>query len=1161
MASRSASFLTRYLPKWVFAITPQVSGRAHAASGSSSPDTSANDADPSTVTKLCGTDSSSQTHAKTRAHFLELDESEFDVDEVEQPSEVNDKPIVRIGRFEIRRLIGAGGMGSVYLADDALLNRKVAIKIPHQHSLMNRKVLQRFHQEATSAAQLRHPNLIGVYETGVSGGTPYIAAEYIEGPSLAQWMRLRTRPVDIMEAASLIESLADAMQYAHELGILHRDLKPGNILLQLRDPHADEMCLESLAGYLARITDFGLARMDEQDYVLTEPGQPLGSAGYASPEQAAARHDEVSFPSDVFSLGVILYELLTGRRAFARTSIGATHLALETETPKRPRAIRSEIPRDLDAICMKCLEKQIGKRYENAAALRDDLRRFASGHPTIARPVPILEELHRWSRRSPSTAALVFVCVASLVIGVWGLSIYSSRLLSHETQLSSALAKSIEERARADRLLQEARLAQAKALRQEQLARQLVYETDMQQAYRFYEQKRLASTRRLLDNYPLVGYPTDHRDLSWKWLDAQLRARYLIVAHHQGPATEVAVDPSTGDFWSVGTDGILRRFDFQRGIEIDQIDLNAGSLHALAITYDGSEIAVGVTQSKHGLNGVVFVDPKTKSQSHEIEGAPTTVETLAWTRDADWLALGARYGHTFLWKRGQGITRTMATGTRNLHIAIRGDTHQLLLPNEEEFVSFDVETGEVVQRIGDGDWRLLFDVSIDGNLLAYRRSNKKFIRVGRISPKWEQTQLLEDAVGVAESIAFNRDATQVSMANGDGIVQTWAIKNASTIDARVDAENSAPASPLHTDALHDGPCMSIAYLDDQWLVSAGEDGRIITYNPTGTPTSPIVSPDLAVVDFCCSRNGRRIYVLDCDARLVVLDRDPESPFAWSQTASFATTGNDQIGPSPNWRSLSKIDTAGDEQWLAVSRDESRAVACNDIGRIAVIDLQSQASITHFHTGIEPYASELITSIAISPDGRLVAATCSNRWLHVWSVDDGKKVFLREFTDSGEIVSFSHDGRWLLAGGNYEKTELFSTNDFELKWVVEAGDGTRCGIFLQDSATLVTGHRDSSIRVWDIDSGSQLAVLHGHEAEVSELAASYDQKTLISIDESNSSRMWSLRDFHEIGKLGFPLNGQRVYRIGLSKDEDQVITMVNNVDEHLTLHAVRFDAAP
>ncbi|WP_144059522.1 protein kinase domain-containing protein [Rhodopirellula sallentina] len=1146
--------LHRYLSDWLHAATNHRSRRDEAITESTVDDHSYVETQGGIQTQHTSVDTGGLTNAATGPLAFEIDGG-FLSDEFQSES------IRTLGRFDIIRLIGAGGMGRVYLAEDSLLKRKVAIKIPHQNLLLNRRALQRFHHEATSAAQLRHSNLIGVYDSGVASGTPFIAAEYVEGPSLSQWLKLQTSDIDLTEAAAMIESLADGMHSAHEQGILHRDLKPGNILLQLRNPNATAMPLDSLADYIGRITDFGLARVREQTGDLTETGCPVGSAGYASPEQSAALHERVSYPSDVFSLGVILYELLTRRRPFQRKTIGATHLALETVTPRRPRSIRREVPVDLDAICMKCLEKDIDKRYATAAHLRDDIRRFLNGQPTLARPVPMWEEFYRWSRRSPSTAALVFVCIALLVAGVWGLSLFSSHLLRHEAQLTEALERSNRQRARADRLLLVSQQAEEEAQRQEALARQTIYETDIQQAYRIYQQNRLPNARAILDKYPISGYPIDHRDFSWKWLNALLNARYRILGQHDGTGTEVAVSKSDKDIWSTSSDGVLKRFSFSLQRETERLDLDSGALDGLAITEDGSRIAVGVSNSKHGLNGVVIVSPDDLTVSHPIEGVPTTVESLAWSHDDRWLAIASRYGDTYIWESDKGIARTIYNGTRNIQVDFVGDTHQILVAKEESTSLQNVATGTPTVSITPGNTRTLFSLTADGKSLAMHHRGKTSILLGTLTNEWNPIGRLSGIDYTTESMACNAQMTRLAAGNGGGLVKTWVTPTgyASLPDR---AQETPPMnSPSHADYLHNGPCMSLAYLDDEWLVSTGEDGKIVAYNATANIFRPITSLDLTIADFDCLQSGKQAILLDTNSQLILLERDDADLTQWTPTTIAADATEPYTTPSKRWRTLNTDKHHEDEEWVGISLDQSRAIACVDSGRVAIADLSSKKIIKQLSVGFTPSEDEWITSVALSPDGRLAAATCTNRRLHVWSVDDGKKVFEREFTDSAEVVSFSNDGRWLLVGGYYEQLEVFSTQDFHLKWSVDAGDGTCCGVFLNDNTTLITGHIDSSIRVWDIESQSQTAVLQGHNKAVFKLSISRDEKFLVSIDRDSNSRLWSLRKFHPIGDITAKSPNERILRARFSDDENQVLVMLNDEKNRQTVHAVRFDALP
>jgi serine/threonine-protein kinase len=270
--------------------------------------------------------------------------------------------------YEIEGELGRGGMGMVYKARQVALDRPVALKMILGGSYAGPQERQRFLAEAKAAAAIQHPNIVQVYDLGVHDGLPYIALEYCPGGTLRQ--RLAGTPLPPREAASLVARLARAMQAAHAAGIIHRDLKPANVLLD--------------ASGQPKISDFGLARRLQDDDKLTMSGAVMGTPAYMAPEQAEGRKD-ITFATDVHALGAILYECLTGRPPFRADSMMALLQEVLHKDPTPPRRLNASVPRDLETICLKCLEKVPGQRYPTAGGLADDLDRWLEGAPVIAR--------------------------------------------------------------------------------------------------------------------------------------------------------------------------------------------------------------------------------------------------------------------------------------------------------------------------------------------------------------------------------------------------------------------------------------------------------------------------------------------------------------------------------------------------------------------------------------------------------------------------------------------------------------------------------------------------------------------------------------------------------------------------------------------------------
>ena len=332
------------------------------------------------------------------------------LDDLPMPGESD----VMVGKYTILRTVARGGMGVVYQARQAPLNRLVALKMLLGGAHASDEFRRRFLQEAQAAARLNHPAIVKILDWGEDNGQPFFAMEFIEGADLGT--KTRGQPLPSQQAAEIVLTLADAIEYAHSQEVLHRDLKPSNVLLD--------------AQGAPRITDFGLAKQLDQEQNLTNTGEMLGTPGYLPPEQVSSRLGETGPRSDVYGLGGILYCLLTGRPPFVAGSTAEVLRAVTEQEPASPRQLNSSVPADLETICLKCLEKDSDRRYPSAQSLAKDLRRFLNDEPILARPASRIYKTRKWVEKNRFPAVFAAVAILALVGGsaaAWWQAIHAER--------------------------------------------------------------------------------------------------------------------------------------------------------------------------------------------------------------------------------------------------------------------------------------------------------------------------------------------------------------------------------------------------------------------------------------------------------------------------------------------------------------------------------------------------------------------------------------------------------------------------------------------------------------------------------------------------------------------------------------------------------------
>ncbi|MCZ7641321.1 MAG: serine/threonine-protein kinase [Verrucomicrobia bacterium] len=489
----------------------------------------------------------------------------------------------RFGDYRLEGEIGRGGMGIIYRAHQLSLNRDVALKMILAGPLNSSDFARRLRVEAEAAARLDHPHIVPIYEVGEHEGQPFYAMRLVEGLNLAQ--ALKAGPFEPRAAATLLVTVAQAVQHAHERGVLHRDLKPSNILLDAAgQPH---------------VSDFGLAKFVHQDSSLTLSHAALGTPSYMAPEQAAGGSKTVTTAADVYSLGAILYELLTGHPLFrAETPLEAIRNILERE-PERPSRVNPRVPRDLEIICLKCLQKEPGRRYGSAGALAEDLARWLESRPIRARPTGWIERGWLWCRRKPALAAMAGALVVTLLVAsavaAWRIAVARGHQRREAYYSAVALAEKFIQDGRPDRAM-ELLVQCPEALRHWEwgyLVAQCHQEILSIPAHPRVTGVGAVSVRAVAFDAPGARLLTLGQEGRLKVWDAADGQALWSLGDTQHPVTGWALHPQAPELLFCQTTGVLRRMSLedQRELPVPPAVAEAGPIRGLAYAADGTRAA------------------------------------------------------------------------------------------------------------------------------------------------------------------------------------------------------------------------------------------------------------------------------------------------------------------------------------------------------------------------------------------------------------------------------------------------------------------------------------------------------------------------------------------------------------------------------------------
>jgi eukaryotic-like serine/threonine-protein kinase len=996
----------------------------------------------------------------------------------------------KFGNYELLEKIGQGGMGVVYKARQINLDRIVALKLLPFGQFSREDVVQRFHTEATAAAALQHPNIVAIHDVGEQDGQHYFSMDFVTGQTLAEVVR--EKPLPAKRAAGYLKTIADAVHYAHQHGILHRDLKPSNILIDESDQ--------------PRITDFGLAKRLTVDSDMTLTGQVLGSPNFMAPEQAEGRLQAIGPATEVYSLGALLYHLLTRQPPFqADTLTTLLKQVVETE-PVAPRLLNPSVPRDLETICLKCLEKDAQRRYRTAHALAEDLGRFLADEPVLARPVGTIGKAGRWCRRQPVRAGLSAALGLVVFFGAAGVLWQWHRARQ---------------------------IAQAE-VQQRERSQASEYAGDMLLAQHALETDNFTLAMSLLNKHRPAGKvvsgkqrsETDLRGWEWRYLWQFCGGDEAFTLHKYAEPVRALAASRNGRILAVSAGDRLDLWDLDARRTLSELALT--TTEAVVFSPVAELLAVG-TLSTPGNAALELWDISAGKRLRSYQRR-AEISSVAFSPDGNLLASFDKGGNIEVRELATDRTFTNLTVApprfKSGVVVFSPDARRLAIGEDLGRIRLlDLRTGAFSSlEVPPGFGVITVTFSPDSKFLAAGFASS----IGTIclwdgrtgEPRGQLTNHTDSAC----ALVFSPDSRQLASVSLDGSLRLWNLPALSQVRC------------LRT--WSGTPTALVMQPDGRTLITGGSGGSVCFWDAFASNREPThawtrisfgigSAADLEAPSYAPGALDPRVvrrsgFAFAPDSRTFITPEYSGSLVLWDARSLRITTNLPALG-SNHWC----VASSPDGRWLAVA---------NASETITVWDWAARRAVTNV-----AFPFEWFGNLGFSHSGSYLLASMHHNDYSVsagiWRTGTWEAVTLTGSQFRGLwSLALSSDDRFLGTGYVNGAVKVFRFPSLQLHITFTNHNGAVRGVhFSPDGRRLISTSFDGSARIWDLASRRELAALRGHFHNIMGSALTPDGRRLATggISTREAVKLWDLAAHREL--LSLPGEGLYFHDLTFSPD--------------------------